>query len=131
MIRAYEPGDYDTVAEWVAERELPLLPTGMLPANGVIYFDDAKVASAAAWVYLDIQAGVGFPHWLVTRKGMSLAQSRVAVSEILSAIRQIAAINEVHTLISTVQEDGLLRECINRFDWRYIGQGAILYLPCS
>jgi hypothetical protein len=130
LIRAYEPNDYDTVSEWVAERELPLLPTAMLPSNGVVYFDENRVASAAAWVYLDMQAGVGFPHWMVSRKGMSLAQSRVAVAEILGALKQIATINNVHTLIATVHEEGIARECLNQFGWHYLGQGATLFLPC-
>ena len=132
MIRAYDSTlDFDIVSQWVAERGLPPLPLGMMPEHGVVYFDPDGEMSAAAWVYLDRQAGVGFPHWMVTRKGMLLAESRVAVGEVIAAIQQIARINNIHTLISTVSQDGIARECINQFGWSYLGAATILYLPCS
>jgi hypothetical protein len=131
MIRAYDSTlDFDIISEWVAERGLPPLPTGMMPEHGVVYFDKEEKMSAAAWVYLDRQAGVGFPHWMITRKGMLLSDSRKAVSEVIAAIQQIAALNNIHTLLSTVHQDGIARECINQFGWQYLGQGATLYLPC-
>lgn len=132
MIRPYTPRDYSTIAGWADARHLPAPPVAMLPKHGVISyrFNDSDIL-AAAWVYLDTYAGVGFPHWLMTAPNLPLKTARESVGEILDALKEIAKEEGIHTLITTTCEEGITREAINQFRWQYIGTGSILYLECN
>ena len=100
----------------------------MLPRDGVVYGDPPV---AMAWLYIDTTAKVGFPHWLITSPGLSLAETRDAVSGILDAFDDVARRLGVHTLVAVVHEEGIAREAINQFGFQYIGQGATLWKPVN
>ncbi|MGA0208078.1 MAG: hypothetical protein ACO3LT_09850 [Ilumatobacteraceae bacterium] len=100
----------------------------MLPQHGLLaWLDPTDEPVAAGWVYLDRFSGVGFPHWLVTKPGLSLKDAKDATAKILKGIEDISRTNGVHTLITTVSEEGILREAINAFGWQFIAASATIY----
>lgn len=73
-------------AEWRKAHDMSDIPARILPRLGLVAVLDG-VDSAAAWLYLDNSVGVGFMEWLVSRPGLSLAESRECFRAICDAMK--------------------------------------------
>lgn len=76
-------------AEWRKARGMAELPDAIFPRLGVVAVLDG-VDSAAAWLYQDNSVGVAFMEWIVSRPGLSLAESRACFARISDAFRDEA-----------------------------------------
>jgi len=127
VTRSATTGDIALAAQWAEERNAPALPVNNLPQCGVVYVEGEP--QAMAWMYVDDYSRTGFPHWLITRPGSSLAESRRAVFQIFESLANYCRENDITTMITTVFNDACAREALTNFDFHFLGSGVTLFRP--
>ncbi|WP_184213315.1 hypothetical protein [Prosthecobacter dejongeii] len=109
-------------ATWRAAHGMPDIPVALLPRLGVVALVDG-VETAAGWLYMDNSVGVGFVEWLVTRPGLSLAQSRAALAAVLATLKAEAAGHGYSLLLGHCIAP-LARVAIQSLGWQDMGSTA-------
>lgn len=66
---------------WRKAHGMAELPDSIFPRLGVVAVLDG-LDSAAAWLYQDNSVGVAFMEWIVSRPGLSLAESKACFARI-------------------------------------------------
>ncbi len=109
-------------AAWRAAHGMPDIPVALLPRLGVVALMDG-VETAAGWLYMDNSVGVGFVEWLVTRPGLSLAQSKAAMATVLATLKAEAAGHGYSLLLGHCIAP-LARVAIQSLGWQDMGSTA-------
>lgn len=76
-------------AGWRKAHGMAELPDSIFPRLGVVAVLDG-VDSAAAWLYMDNSVGVAFMEWIVSRPGLTLAESRACFAFLVGSLRDEA-----------------------------------------
>lgn len=98
-VRQYEGGaDYHLVSDWYRSHGRGPLPEVLLPPDGFIVQKDGQDI-AAGWCYFATGIGVGHVEWIVARPGLSLAQARLAITNLIDFIWLHAQANDYGAII--------------------------------
>lgn len=109
-------------ATWRAAHGMPDIPVALLPRLGVVAMMEG-VETAAGWLYMDNSVGVGFVEWLVTRPGLSLAESKAAMAMVLATLKAEAAGHGYSLLLGHCIAP-LARVAIQSLGWQDMGSTA-------
>lgn len=110
------------VAGWRKGHDMPDVPPAILPRLGVVAVIEGQ-DSAAGWLYMDNSVGVGFVEWLVTRPGLTLAESKGAIAAVLAALQGEARQNGYGLLLGHCIAP-LARVAIRELGWQDMGSDA-------
>lgn len=92
QIELIDDEDFKILTQWLAARNQPKIPRGLLPAMSIMLSEDG-VQKAFCAVYLDNSVNVAMLSWITTNPELSPRQSFHATELIISAAENLCKIH--------------------------------------
>lgn len=117
-LRAFEESlHYVAISKWWTSRDLPVVPTEILPPTGVIAESGSGDFLAAAWMYHEESGRLAVIDWITTNPDMPIRLTSQGVEVLLDFLKTTARENGCRNVISWAAKDTGLQRMMVRSGW--------------